>query len=85
MNNIQLRLDIPEGEIIGFGINGLVMTLDGRSRKRDLIPSNASPFWENVQYKAHDNEGNKYEVYVYYYRDFNFGTRYAVVDAYRPE
>lgn len=85
VRNIQLRLDIPEGDISGFGIGGFSLIIEGRSNKRDLIPSNASPFWQNVQYKAHDMAGNRYEVYVYYYMDFSLGVRYAVVDAYRPE
>lgn len=81
-SGIQLRIDLPYGEIEGFGINGKVYNILNRSRNTDLIPRGASPFQIHTQYVAKGSDNRLYEVYVYYYVSFE-GVRYAVIDSIR--
>lgn len=81
--NIQLRYEIEHGEELeAFTYNGKRFYIICSSASSDLYDG-FSPYHAKLQYIADDEDGNRYEVYVYYYTQHDAKRRYAVVDAIR--
>lgn len=87
-NNIQHRVILNDGDKPELPkeiqIGKKVFTIGGKSDKENLIPDKVPTgvFYGGSigQYKAHDQNGNKYEMYIYFYRKIE-GQWCAVVDA----
>jgi|GEM_PF-3532331 len=81
--DIQQRHEIQHGEELEtFSYNGKRFYIVCSSANSDLY-NGFSPYHAKLQYIADDEDGNRYEVHVYYYTKFENGKRYAVVDAIR--
>lgn len=76
---LQRRVSV-NGDLTAFTYNGQTYTILEESRNRDLIPG--SSIHRQVQYIAKDEDGSRFEVYVYYYNRVEGGS-FAVVDTIR--